>query len=813
MIIAVGKSRKDTRWRNTEVSWLGLVDKLTNPYRTHETMREYRAMSKDEQGRVKDIGGFVGGRLSGGRRTNENIVDRCLVTLDADNADPDLWDDLSLTWEWEMVCYSTHSHTPEHPRLRFVIPLTRPVTPDEYPAVARKLAARIGIEAMDPSTYEPARLMYWPSCPADAEPFFQWVKGDSVDPDSVLAEYGLGDAWKDTTLWPIAKGEQEIRVKEAKRQGDPWEKPGMVGLFCRAYSIEDAMEELLPGVYEPVGNNRYTYTAGSTAGGAVTYDGKFLYSHHGTDPCGGQLVNAFDLVRIHKFGELDVGHETQEINRRPSYAAMCSFASELDRVKRQSASELNATLDDIADTVDAGAGDDGEWDPNWAAALDRNPKTSAVDLSIKNIVLILENDPRLRGVAAFNLLQNKPVIMRRPPWDTHTDAIPEGGDAWRDVDNAGLRLYLEGKPYFLVGKDKIQDALDIVRERHAFDPVRDYLAGLEWDGVERLDTMLVRWMGAEDNMYVRAVTRKWMCAAVKRAMIPGCKFDNMLILVGKQGIGKSNLARALSRGWFTDSLGRMDASKDAYERLSGVWIAEVAELAATQKSEIEDIKNFISKQEDTFRRAYARETGTYPRRCVFYGTTNDPEFLRDRTGARRFWPVEVTGFDNGVLRGFEEEVDQLWAEAVVRWKAGEVLWLNDAEVAAMAVAAQESHTAVDEWVYDIQTYLDTLLPEDWDDLDKLQRRAYFDWESSGSVGDLGKREEGTVKRTRVSGAEILWECFGLTSGRGNNNNSRRVSNIMNTMPGWGRIKTGAKNNAYRDKLYGIVYGWYREEAV
>lgn len=799
MIVAIGNSRRSTRWRNMTVTWDALVEKLSAAHRTAETVREYRAMTREDQGRVKDIGGFVGGQLNGGHRKNDAVVDRCLVTLDADNAYPEMWDDLMLTWEGEMVCYSTHSHTPEKPRLRFVIPLARTVTPEEYPAVARKLAQRIGIETMDPSTYEAARLMYWPSCPSDGEPFFAHVSGDLVSPDDVLAEYGLGEAWRDTTLWPIAKGEQEVRVKEARRQGDPTEKPGIIGLFCRAYTIEDAMDELIPGVYEPAGNGRYTYAAGSTAGGAVCYEDKFLYSHHGTDPCGGQLVNAFDLVRIHKFGSLDEGLENQEVQRRPSYTKMCEYAAGLDAVKRLRVAEQGAALDDLMDGTDEGS------DEDWQTKLELNNKTGRVELTLPNLLLILRNDPPLKGLAAINMLRGGPVMCVRAPWDNRAEPPMEGGDPWRDVDNAGLRWYMETR-WGLVGKDKIQDALDIVRTENAFDPIQDYLTGLVWDRVDRLDTMLIRWMGAEDNKYVRAVTRKWMCAAVARAMHPGCKFDNMLILVGRQGIGKSNLARALSRGWFTDSLGRMDASKDAYERLSGVWIAEVAELAAAKKSEVEDLKNFISKQEDTFRRAYARESSTYKRHCVFYGSTNDQEFLRDRTGARRFWPVEVTGFDRGQLRGFEDEVDQLWAEAYVRWKAGEVLWLDDAETYAMAEAAQEMHTAVDEWVDEIQTYLDTLLPGDWEERDRLQRRAYFDWSSSEAVGDLGNREKGTAARTRVSVTEIRWELFGLRSGNGNDTSARRISNLMNNMPGWRRI-----TKAYKSKCYGTVRGWERED--
>lgn len=807
VIISIGRSRTDKKWRQKDMSWDDICSMLGSFLRTKETMREYRAMSKEEQGRVKDVGGFVGGKVEGGRRVNTAVTERSLVTLDADNAYPGQWEDVVALWNMTMCCYSTHSSTPEKPRLRFVIPLKRAVSPEEYQAVSRKLGERVDLETLDPSTHELARLMYFPSCSIDAEPMFAKHDGELVDPDDVLAEYGPGEAWKDSTLWPIAKAEQEIRVKEAKRMGDPTEKPGIVGLFCRAYTIEDAMDELIPGVYEPCGEGRFTYAAGSTAGGAVLYDnGKFLFSHHGTDPCGGMEVNAFDLVRVHKFGELDAGLENQEVTRRPSYQAMCEYAAGLDKVKQQKAAEQDAVLDDLVAAEPVGL--DEENPSDWVKKLDINHKTGAVELSLKNLLLIIQNDPALKGVAAYNLLKCGPVMLKRAPWDDRKDPIPEGGEPWMDSDNAGLRWYMETK-WGLVGKDKIQDALDLARTKNAFDPVKDYLLGLQWDGVERLDTMFVRWMGAEDNKYVRAVTRKWMCGAVARTMQPGCKFDNMLVLVGEQGTGKSNFGAIISRGWYTNSLGKMDASKDSYERLFGVWIVEVAELASTKKAEIEDVKNFVTKQEDQFRKAFGHEQGIYRRRCVFYGNTNDYEFLRDRTGNRRFWPIGVKDVDRGQLIGLAENRDQIWAEAVVRWKEGETLWLDDAELYDMARQVQEEHTVRDDWADDIEAYLDTLLPEDWDNMDALQRRDYFDFTSNGSYAGLGaSKKEGTRRRDRVSGKEIRWELFGIRGdqGRGGNDGSaRRISNIMNTMPGWKKIK-----DPYKDRCYGSVRGWERK---
>lgn len=799
MIITTGKSRKDTRWKPTEISWPDLVSKLGTVYRTHETMREYRAMSREEQGQVKDIGGFVGGRINGGRRKNDAVVDRCLVTLDADNAQPDTWDDVELTWNGALCCYSTHSHTPDNPRLRFVIPLKRAVSPEEYPAVARKLAARIGIETMDPSTYEAARLMYWPSCPVDAEPVFHVIDGEPIDPDAVLAEYGLGDAWKDTTLWPIAKGEQEVRVKEAKRQGDPTEKPGIIGLFCRAYGIEEAIEELLPGVYEPAGAGRWTYTAGSTAAGAVEYDNKFLYSHHGTDPCGGQLVNSFDLVRIHLFGDRDVGSENQEITRRPSYQAMCDFAAGLDKVKQQRASELGESLDDLAGGVD---------DTDWVKQLAVNGKTGAIEATLNNFVLIIRNDPALKGIAVNNLLKGGAVMLNRAPWDRRGRDIPPGGLPWADSDDAGLRWYMETR-WKLTGRDKINDAVELVREENAIDPVREYLTGLVWDGVERLDTMLVRWMGAEDNDYVRAVTRKWMCGAVRRALHPGCRFECMLVLVGKQGIGKSSFAQTIAKHpeWFTESLGRMDGSKESYEALRGIWIAEVSEMAPARKSEAEEVKKFLSSRDDKYRKAYGKqENQSHPRRCVFYGSTNDMEVLRDPSGARRFWPVAVTGFDHGQLKGLADEVDQLWAEAVER-EPKETLWLIEDGIREKAEQIQAENTVQDELVYMIHDYLDEPLPDDWYSRDLYARQQYFD--RATGTGDLGHegRSGSTLRRDKVCILEIMCEMLqkSLSTAALDKEAVRRIRNVMNNLPGWKKqsVRIG-------DPYPNVVYGWRRE---
>lgn len=830
MKIATAGSRTSRRWKTIDVSWDWLLERLRTPKRTGETMREYRSMSRDEQSARKDVGGFVGGALSGGRRTAAAVTERWLVTLDADAASPGDWDNFTALWDYRACLYSTHSHTPEAPRLRWIIPLRRAVTPEEYPAVARKVAEWIDIEQMDPTTYQPERLMYWPSCPEDGEYVFREQDGPILDPDSVLAEYGPGDAWRDASLWPISEKETTVVLREARRQGDPETKPGIVGKFCRAFDIDAAIERFLPGVYTPCelpsGQPRYTYVAGSSSGGAVVYeDGKFLYSHHATDPAGGMLCNAFDLVRVHKFGEMDADCQQQEITRRPSYQAMCAFVTGDEACRRAFLAEHLAEADaDFADMgelakpggaragtpeqtaaggqasarthegTDAGADTQAAArDDAWLAELGVNRKTGEADSTIANAALILRNDPRLRGAFAINQFSMRPVVRRDLPWRRAKD-----GDLWEDADDANLLLYMEQK-WRLVGENKIRNAWTVVANENAYHPVREYLDGLVWDGTERLDTLLVRYMGAEDTPYTRAVTRKWMTAAVKRMYQPGCKFDAMLVLVGAQGIGKSRLAAILSRGWFTDSLTCMDG-KEAYEAIRGSWIIEVAELAAARRSEQEAQKKFISSQVDTYRPAYGRNVVSLPRQCVFYGSTNDMEPLKDDTGARRYWPVLCAGVNHGQHIGLEEEVDQLWAEAVVRYRAGETLWLDDQAVAEEAQATQEMMTVQDTALGELMEYLDTPLPDNWETRTPEERRAYI-W------GDtLDDHAAATHLRTCVSAVEVRVELLGEPRATFKRDQvSAGILSALNRAPGWTKGK-----KRVRIRGYGAQWVYYRD---
>ena len=484
---------------------------------------------------------------------------------------------------------------------------------------------------------------------------------------------------------------------------------------------------------------------GSTTGGAVIYDnGKFLYSHHATDPCSGRLVNSFDLVRLHRFGDQD--DEAQPgtpTNRLPSYKAMCELAVADKGVSALLAQER---YQEAVQDFDGVAPTNEDAPANWMSLLAVNSQTGLPKSTIDNVWIILEHDPLLKGKFALNEFAGRGEVLGPLPWDGRKERR-----YWDDNDNQGLYWYME-RYHHITGNGKIDGALSLHSTRHAFNEVQAFLRGLHWDGTPRLDTLFVDYLGAEDDAYTREVTRKAFTAAVARAMTPGAKYDCMLILAGPQGIGKSTLLDKMSKGWFNDSI-RTFEGKEASELLQGVWLVEVSELDAFRRTDVARIKQFLSLRADRFRAAYARNVRDIPRRCVFFGTTNTGDFLQDRTGNRRFWPVDV-GLQRPTKRvwaDLPQEVDQLWAEAMVRWQAGEALYLTG-DVEQQAAARQEAHREVSGREGMILDFLARQVPEDWAKWTLDKRRSYW---ASDVHGDAP-----LVDRDRVCALEIWCELFG-----------------------------------------------------
>ena len=784
--LSTGNSRMEKKWNLAEMELSDFRERISTTRRTSETVEQYRKMSKAQQDSIKDVGGFVLGTLKGGRRKKDTVLTRSGLTLDMDYGTPDIMDEIEMFFDFHCMIYSTHKHTPEKPRLRLIIPLSREVTPDEYGAVARKVAEEIGIELFDDTTYEPSRLMYWPSTSADGEFVFREIEGKVLDPDAVLAKY---KDWRNTAEWPVSKRQQTIVQRNIQKQANPLEKPGIVGAFCRTYSIRDAIDTFLQDTYKHSAMpGRYDYIPADSQAGVVIYEDKFAYSHHATDPACGKLMNAFDVVRLHRFGDLDAKADPDsDPSRLPSFKAMQEFAVQDESVKIQLGKEREQLAQAEFNAAD---------DENWQTLLELDKQGKVKD-TMANIAAIVSHDENLKSIV-YNEFKGCIDVIGPLPWKQ----VKPG---FNDSDVANAKLYFE-RVYGIWSPTKFKDALlAVVAAERIYHPIKNYFAGLTWDGVPRLDSLLIDYCGAEDNPYTRAVTRKTLCAAVARVYEPGRKFDSILVLSGPQGIGKSTFFAKLGGAWYSDSLAISDMKdKTAAEKLQGYWILELGELAGIKKVDVETVKSFVTRVDDKYRQAYGMVVESHPRSCIIVGTTNSESgFLRDITGNRRFWPVQVS--ERGSHHPWDlEEIDQVWAEAIQAYKDGESLFLSG-EVAQMAYAKQQEAMESDDREGLVQDYLDRLLPENWDNMDLYQRRTFL-----GGSEFEDTPTEGTVRRERVCIMEIWCECFGKERQNLKKADSYELEGILNKIGGWERY-TGNASGKMRISGYGIQRAFIRNK--
>ena len=757
--IAYGNNRQAKRWVNKTIGFDDLKERLRVTIRTTESAEEYAKMSRAQRDTAKDHGGFVAGVLKGGRRKADTVESRSMVALDGDRINADFLESYEALCPYTSVLYTTHSSTEENPRVRLVFPLTRDVTPEEFVAVSRYLAQMLGIDYFDECSYQPNQLMYWPSTPANGSFVYKETDGPWLDPDAILGEH---PEWTDPTRLPTSSRESKANTTAQQKVQDPLTKEGVVGLFNRTYyPISKALEAFLSDVYEPTDNeSRWHLIASSSMAGVEIKEDKFVYSHHAKDPAYLKMCNAFDIIRIHRFGDLD---------DKASYKAMCEFAMEQDEVKMLAASERTAGAE-----TDFSGGEDIDWQKH----LQYEPRSMVLKNNLHNITLIMENDPNLKGIV-FNQLADGLEIKGEVPWK-HPARF------WRDADDAQLISFVDSH-YGSFSERNYRIAVTKVTDDRSYHPIREMFESLPpWDKVRRAETVLIDYLGAEDNRYVRAVTRKSLCAAYMRVYYPGIKFDNMIVLNGAQGIGKSTLISALGGEWFSDSLALSDMNdKTAAEKLQGYWILEIGELAGMKKADIDKVKAFISRQDDKYRASFGRRVTPHPRQCVFFGTTNSENgYLRDITGNRRFWNVKVTG--QGKCKPWEmtaELVQQIWAEVAEIARSGEKLYL-DADLEAYARQEQREAMEQDDREGIVRNYLDMLLPDDWDSMDYYRRREY--------IRDIDDptRSEGTMKRQTVSNIEIWCECFGKSKEEMRPSDSYAISAIMVRIEGW--EKSGAR---------------------
>ena len=784
--ISIAESRLAPVWKQAEVPWEQLVKTLTKTLRTKETYDEYLKMSKDEQGKIKDHGGFVGGALREGRRRRGYVLCHSLITLDLDDCPEDVLDDLELMCPYKTIIYSTHKHKARAPRLRLVMPLSRECSEEEYEPLARMVASRClsSMEAFDRTTYEATRLMYFPTTSSDGEFIGRVLPGEVVDVDKELARY---KNWKDVTEWPTSSKEGNIRRSEVSKLGNPAEKENIIGAFCSVYDIHSAIAEFLSDVYEPgTIPERYTYLGGSTSNGARVYDGYYLFSDHQTDPVNGRgCVNAFDLVRIHKYGHLDIEvPEGTRVSNYPSYKAcekwaltISEVAKEMERIRDERRKEkATKAANEFADEVIVG-----DEDSSWIDSLVKNPQTGRYAETAENYGIILRNDRNLQGLVGYNNFSSYPELIKKAPW-TRADV----DRTWTDDDDNQLYCYIS-KVYKIKKRGELTAAMSGWMSENAFDPVKQFIESAKWDGTPRVETYFIDYLGADDNEYVRTVTKKMFVAGVARIYEPGCKFDYLVTLVGKQGLGKSlacrNLAGPNGR-WFSDSISgaaNLNA-KETYESLRGQWIVEWGELAALKKGEREQVKLFLSKQTDTFRGAYHKRTLPYPRRCIFIGTTNDDTFLNDSTGARRFLIIDC--HNKAKKNPWDitlDEVKQLWAEAKEIYDLGENI-MDLSDVAKMALEQQEAHTEENEHLGALEEFLNKPIPQGWYKKPLLARQRYYN-STDDFYTDDDEKEGEKVLREKACAQEFWIEYLGKSRGTSSGFDSRKINEAFKLL-GW-----------------------------
>lgn len=359
--------------------------------------------------------------------------------------------------------------------------------------------------------------------------------------------------------------------------------------------------------------------------------------------------------------------------------------------------------------------------------------------SASNVDLILRHHPDWRGKLRYDVRAEIVVLG-----DESGSPISDKSCEYRDIHDTKIAIWLERSKYAIQispSSPVLTGVVNSIADASSFDPVRDYLEGLAWDGVHRLDRFLPDYFGAPDTALNRAYGRLWSVSAVARTFEPGCQADHMLVLCGPQGKLKSTALRTMAKeaDWFVDRMPDLSNVKASGEVLLGRWIVEQAELESLGKAELSSVKAFLTSREDKYRAAYARRSKTQPRRCVFAGSTNDETFLRDPSGARRFWPVSVGRID---IEAIKRDRDQLWAEAVSAFRAGEKWHIEDAGLAKAALQSQDERYQEDPWEAPITDYID--------------------------------QKERLEDRTRFTTQELLQDAVMLEKGRWGSGDARRV---------------------------------------
>ena len=422
----------------------------------------------------------------------------------------------------------------------------------------------------------------------------------------------------------------------------------------------------------------------------------------------------------------------------------------------------------------------------WQGQFKLDGNGVAKTKSIFNAQLIIEHDENLKNLIAYDEFSEQLVKTRA----SETLKITKG--YWNDSDDSMTRAYIERAYNLLFSKEIISDAVVGSSKNHTVNPVKTRIESVKWDKKPRVASYFIDYLGAEDSEYTRAVTKAWLVGAVGRVYRPGIKFELVPIIEGKQGLGKSTVARNLFPDVFNDSIDGLGMNKDDYQSLNGSWIVEIAELSAMKKTNIDKMKNFISAQSDTYRNSYGRYSMPHPRKCVFIGSTNQRDFLKDSTGERRFFPIHcgINKATKQVWKVDDDEILQLLAEAKEMFDNDEPLYL-DKQMMKIAKKYQSDAQTIDPMKDAIQDFLEIRVPANWQELSNSIKQTY----AQGVLENLEQSKwlapqlkEPFTKIDRTTTREILNVVFGKSVDKyltgAVNNDAKKVKLIMDNMDGW-----------------------------
>lgn len=761
-------------------------------------------------------------RLYHNKLSNDVISNHSLITLDITSTRDEVSQLVKEKLNGRAVLNTNLDHFNKITN-RLYIPLSRNLDNLEYQAVTRQIVKQIGTDHFSADSFNVTRPLYLPLTflHNDDEAYAEIGVGEEINadkpvlnPDEFLREYS---DYRNVQEWYIAKS--ELKVNDEMEITNHLEKQ-----FVKVSPIKEVLNKYFSDVYEKTDDDTYLLINSEVKNSVKILDNDTYFKSFDITDDAYQLepLNAFELIRIKKFSHLDEKQraDTQRDNLN-SYKATIKLINENEDLSAQLINEEIVSHKSFEErlkvqvTTAEEETNEGHNVNNIAKPSIDKPSSIGMTLSktsdgkiknsARNLLLIMNSDENLAGAIKYDEFKAQIVKTKKLYWENY-DISKDYDRIWKDSDDAALRAYLDIH-YTIDNKSKIDDAFQNAAYQEKFHPIRDYLKGLKWDGKERVATLFSDFLGAEDNKLNHEITKLSLKAAVGRVYRPGIKYDHVTTLFGGQGIGKSMLISKLARNreWFNDSL-QLVGSKDAYELLQGSWIVELAEMAATRKADIETTKNFVTKTSDKYRPAYGRNTVDHPRQCVFFASTNEEEFLKDKTGNRRYLPITVGIYKDRVRPQdlTTEYVDQLWAEAVQLFKQSSNLTLP-ADVQGDLEEVIENHTDLGSSFGAVKEYLNQPITKNWNKLSLDERRQLLD------DPILLKNRPDSEERKYICVAQLLEEAIGHDNHKQVTPVQRNeATGLLNNMKNW-RKPNPDEPKTKRFGKYGVQKYYIKDE--